>query len=63
MAQAPCKNCLDRELGCHSTCEKYIQFQVDNKAETEARRSIMNEHNQHVSFLAEQKRKRMRSHR
>ena len=63
MAQAPCKNCLDRELGCHSTCEKYIQFQVDNRAETEARRSILYENNQHISFLAEQKRKRMRSHR
>ena len=23
---APCKNCSDRFVGCHSTCEKYILF-------------------------------------
>lgn len=24
--QAPCKDCPDRVVGCHSTCEKYIEF-------------------------------------
>ena len=23
---APCKDCPDRVLGCHSVCEKYIAF-------------------------------------
>lgn len=23
---APCKDCEDRELGCHSKCEKYIEY-------------------------------------
>ena len=23
---APCKNCGDREIGCHSKCEKYRTF-------------------------------------
>ena len=23
---APCKNCGDREIGCHSKCEKYKTF-------------------------------------
>ena len=22
----PCKNCKDRELGCHSKCDKYNEF-------------------------------------
>lgn len=26
MNKAPCKDCADRELGCHSTCERYLEF-------------------------------------
>ena len=26
----PCKDCQDRVLGCHSTCEKYIEFSKNN---------------------------------
>ena len=25
--KAPCKDCPDRFVGCHSQCEKYIAFQ------------------------------------
>ena len=25
--KSPCLNCPDRQLGCHSRCEKYIEFQ------------------------------------
>lgn len=25
--KAPCKDCPDRYVGCHSQCEKYIAFQ------------------------------------
>ena len=34
----PCLDCPDREIGCHSRCEKYIQFRNDldaHKAEIE----------------------------
>ena len=24
--EAPCKNCTDRHLGCHSECEEYIAY-------------------------------------
>lgn len=48
---APCKDCSDRQVGCHSACEKYLDFrkEVDeiNKikfAEKEQRRFIA-EHN------------------
>lgn len=47
----PCKDCPNRQVGCHSTCEKYLDFrkEVDkiNKtkfAEKEQRRLIA-EHN------------------
>ena len=26
----PCKDCPDRQIGCHSTCEKYIEFKKEN---------------------------------
>ena len=41
-AKSPCLNCPDRTIGCHSTCEKYIEFQkvhAEEKAKAfEARR-------------------------
>lgn len=26
-----CKNCTDRYVGCHSTCEDYKKFQEENE--------------------------------
>lgn len=26
---APCKNCLKRELGCHSNCDAYKEFKIN----------------------------------
>lgn len=47
MAQckSPCKNCGDRFVGCHSTCERYQQFFVLNeqrKAENDRNREVDN---------------------
>ena len=41
--KVPCKNCEDRELGCHSECEKYLEFQ-------EQRRSV-NKKRQHDAVM------------
>ena len=32
---APCKGCEDREIGCHSHCDRYAEFRkvVDEKRE------------------------------
>lgn len=30
----PCKDCADRTVGCHSTCEKYLSVKSTYKAET-----------------------------
>lgn len=35
--QAPCKGCDERELGCHSKCEKYITFRSALDKENEER--------------------------
>ena len=29
----PCKDCPDRVLGCHKTCEKYLAFREEVDAE------------------------------
>ena len=29
---APCKDCPDRKLGCHSKCEKYKEYKLANDA-------------------------------
>ena len=26
----PCKNCCDRNIGCHGRCEKYLEFKKYN---------------------------------
>ena len=33
----PCKNCTDREIGCHSSCMKYIHYREDIDKEREAK--------------------------
>lgn len=30
MYSFPCKNCPDRAVGCHSTCEKYLAAQREH---------------------------------
>lgn len=27
----PCKNCNDRKVGCHSICDKYIEWTSSNE--------------------------------
>lgn len=27
--EAPCKDCKNRILGCHSKCKEYLKFKVD----------------------------------
>ena len=38
MITAPCKDCADRHVGCHSSCEKYQAFHRENEARLEAQR-------------------------
>ena len=40
---APCKGCEERELGCHSKCERYIafhEFREDIRRKKEAERLL-----------------------
>lgn len=33
--KAPCKDCPDREVGCHGKCESYAQFKAERNKEIE----------------------------
>ena len=39
--KAPCKDCPDREVGCHSSCARYKKYQAEKEAE---RRKRMEDH-------------------
>lgn len=32
MKKPPCKNCNERNVGCHARCEKYLAWQVGHEA-------------------------------
>ena len=37
--QSPCRDCSDRQVGCHSDCEKYILWKTDHDKVSEAIRA------------------------
>ena len=39
---APCKGCEERQIGCHSSCEKYLDYKA--KAEEIAKRQRADAH-------------------
>lgn len=38
MVSAPCKDCKDREVGCHSKCNRYLKFKEELKVIKEKER-------------------------
>jgi hypothetical protein len=38
----PCKDCLERTVGCHSTCQKYIAVKAESKRQAEIIMDINN---------------------
>ena len=44
--KAPCYNCKDRELGCHSSCNKYSEYRslTEKARDKQKEESAMNGH-------------------
>lgn len=38
--KAPCKDCGDRQLMCHSKCDKYLRYLEENEKYKKQRREI-----------------------
>lgn len=41
----PCKDCLNRFLGCHATCDIYKEWKVRHEADNKAKAYNKNQHN------------------
>ncbi|MBO5389409.1 MAG: hypothetical protein J6A59_15000 [Lachnospiraceae bacterium] len=62
MAVAPCKDCGDREVGCHSTCKKYIDFKKENEKQKELINKEKQKVQNHMGFVIQQIRSTKRAH-
>lgn len=43
MNKSPCKDCNDRHVGCHGSCEEYLAFDRERKALNEDRYNAQRE--------------------
>ena len=50
---APCKDCPEREIGCHERCEKYQTFRKDRREFNSQMQAISN----YDAYLTERKAK------
>ena len=50
---SPCKHCPDRVVGCHASCEKYINFR---KALDERNEEIRRRNNSYVPLIGQYRR-------
>lgn len=61
MNNAPCKDCPDRLVGCHSTCEKYITFAKEKRQQNEIIKKAKHEESLFYSPHNRYKRNKMRA--
>lgn len=60
--KAPCKNCADRKLHCHSTCEKYLEFANAKEEEREKQHKEKLKRFDYIGLQIECREKRRRRH-
>ena len=59
LPKAPCLNCPDREVLCHSKCEKYISFryELDKYNQEQLKEKIINQEIERVKSYTIKRRK------
>lgn len=63
MSYAPCINCCDREVGCHSKCDKYKKFRSDLDEKNRINKEIKDKQSTTMEYIVESKRRMTKSHR
>ena len=63
MANAPCKDCPDRKMGCHGRCEKYLAFRAVQTEESERKHMIAVSTKSDKTWFEREWRKKVRYHR
>jgi len=58
--KSPCLDCVDRHLGCHAECEKYLEFK--NKSDEQRERIFRERERENISmsYIQEDVRKKRR---
>lgn len=56
----PCRDCLDRNVGCHSNCEKYLLAAKENDRLLEARRQFDRSYEYHNDVVMKIRYKRIK---
>lgn len=60
MLKAPCKDCTDRDVGCHSVCEKYKAFDKERKEFLAMRSAILQEEYAYIQATMKRNRRKRR---
>ena len=55
--EAPCKDCPDRELGCHGRCERYADFKAALSGAAARKIAETAEHYDVLKYLQEKHRR------
>ena len=55
MKSSPCKDCPDRNIGCHSVCEKYLSWSKKHEEEKEVIRKAKAEELMYLSHVGRMK--------
>lgn len=58
-----CFNCEDRQVGCHSECERYLKAKAERDEEREKRRSEKNAYYDMECYVVNKSYKRMKNRR
>jgi hypothetical protein len=50
--EVPCKkDCTDRKVGCHSTCDKYLKYREETTAYNNRRRNSILKDNENIANI------------
>lgn len=60
--QAPCMNCTERYMGCHSKCERYTEYSLLVNMERQERRGVAAKNGVHYDYHFERAEKERRRH-
>lgn len=60
--QAPCMNCTERCMGCHSKCERYTEYSLLVNMERQERRGVAAKNGVRNDYIFERAEKERRRH-
>lgn len=56
--RAPCKDCADRKVGCHSVCSRYLAWREEHEAEKRERKRYQDANSYVITSIQKTRKKR-----